>query len=109
MSIKETLTVSQVKDLFNDYVKPTYIGNTEYNRIELTSEQANFKANNLIRVSQMALSGIAESYSEQKVSELYKTAYADLYDVIECLEIAQQLTPTIEMELLTKLQANFKE
>ncbi len=52
---KEVLTVEQVKDLLNDYVKSFYIGNIDCNHLELSSQDALYKAQSLIKVCQGAL------------------------------------------------------
>jgi hypothetical protein len=101
MSAKKINNLNEVKELFKNYVKPTVIGS-----LELTPELATFKANNIIRVCQMALTGINESWSNLKVSELNQHAKTDLYDIAETLEIATNLLPIVEMEFVEKLQTN---
>ena len=109
MSTKKINNLNEVKELFNNYIKPTVIGKKESNHLELTPEFATFKAHNLIRVCQMALTGINESWSSLKVSELNTNAKADLYDIAETLEIASNLLPTVEMEFIERLQTDLMD
>ena len=109
MSTKKINNLNEVKELFNNYIKPTVIGNSENPSLELTPEFATFKAKNLIRVCQMALTGINESWSSLKVSELNQNAKADLYDIAETLEIASNLLPIVEMEFIERLQTDLMD
>lgn len=109
MSTKKINNLNEVKELFANYIKPTVIGNSENPALKLTPEIATFKANNLIRVCQMALTGINESWSNLKVSELNQHAKADLYDIAETLEIASELLPIVEMEFIDRLQKDLMD
>lgn len=106
MNAKKINNLNEVKELFNNYVKPTFIGNSENPALQLTPECATFKANNLIRVCQMALTGINESWSSLKVGELNQKATIDLYDIAETLEVAAALLPIAEMEFIERLQTD---
>ena len=81
MSTKKINSIDQVKELFKNYVSPTYIGSKEYNRLELSPQQAIWKSQNLMRVCSMALMGINESYSNFEIKELTQNSKADLNDV----------------------------
>ncbi len=97
-------SLDEVKDLFNTRVENIYIGGDEKSRrIELTPQDAMYKANHLMNVCTMALRGINDLYGNVEVGELHKSAYADLDDIIECLGIANGLLPFGSMEFLEKL------
>mgnify|MGYP005991599895 CR=1 FL=1 len=98
--------INEVKELFNNYVKPTIIGNSESCPLKLSPQEATWKANNIINVCKMALTGINESWGGVKVSELSKTTNTGLNDVIECLEIASELLPNVELEFIERLQTD---
>lgn len=48
MSTKKINNLNEVKELFNNYIKPTVVGNSEHPNLKLTPEFATSKANNLI-------------------------------------------------------------
>lgn len=106
MSTKKINNLNEVKELFNNYIKPTVIGNKESNNLELTPQEATWKCQNILRVCAMALTGITESYSNLKIKELNQLTYCDLYDIKESIEVANDLLPIVEMEFIDRLQTD---